>query len=226
MGPKKTPKAVIFDFGGVLCFHPPDEQFAPLARIFGLTTAVFIPLFWARRIQYDAGQVDARAYWSGIAVAAGVAFDEDSLPALIRGEIELWNNYDERVLDWAAHLKASGYRTGILSNLPRVLGEELRATTGFLDPFQHVTFSYELGSVKPESAIYEDAIRGLGVAPGEALFLDDRPENVQGARAVGLLAEVFNTWEEFLESSLKGYDLPAPPPQIRARIDSSTTASE
>jgi putative hydrolase of the HAD superfamily len=224
MRPKKTPKAVIFDFGGVLCFHPPDERFAPMARIFGLTTAAFIPLFWARRIQYDAGRVDARAYWSEIAAAAGVAFDEASLPALIRGEIELWNNYDERVLDWAAYLKASGFRTGILSNLPRALGEELRATPGFLDPFHHVTFSYELGSVKPESAIYEDAIRGLGVSPGEALFLDDRSDNVQGARAVGLLAEVFNTWEEFLESSLKGYDLPAPPPQTRARTDSSTSA--
>ena len=206
----KTLKAVIFDFGGVLCFHPPEERFTPLASVFGLSTAAFTPLFWAKRREYDAGHLDARAYWSAIAVTAGTVLEEASLPALIRGEVELWNNFDERVLDWAADLRASGYRTGILSNLPRVLGEELRAAPGFLDPFDHVTFSYEMGSIKPEPAIYLDAIGGLGVAPGEALFLDDRTDNVQGARAVGLQAEVFTTWEEFVESDLKRYRLPAP----------------
>ena len=53
--------------------------------------------------------------------------------------------------------------------------------------------------IKPEAEIYHDAIAGLGVEPDEALFLDDRPENVEGARAVGIHAEIFTTWEEFLE---------------------------
>jgi putative hydrolase of the HAD superfamily len=96
------------------------------------------------------------------------------------------------------------------------LGEELRATPGFLDPFDHVTFSYEIGSVKPEPAIYQDAVAGLGLKPGEILFLDDRTENVEGARAAGLLAEVFSTWEEFLEQTLVRYDLPMPVPEAAA----------
>jgi putative hydrolase of the HAD superfamily len=217
MSHKRTPKAVIFDFGGVLCAYPPDERFELLARRFGLTTEAFIPLYWAERVPYDAGRVDAQTYWSEIATAAGVAFDENALPELTRGEVELWKRYDERMLDWVAHLRENGYRTAVLSNLPRALGEELRATPRILDLFDHVTFSYELGSVKPEPAIYKDAIRGLDVAPAEALFLDDRAENVQGARAVGLLAEVFKTWEEFLESGMERYDLPAPPKQIQAR---------
>jgi putative hydrolase of the HAD superfamily len=186
-----------------------------MARVFGLTTAAFLPLFWAGRPEYDAGRLDAQAYWRGIAAAAGTPFSEAALPMLVRSEVEVWNNYDERVLGWAAQLRADGYRIGLLSNLPRVLGEELRATPGFLDPFEHVTFSYELGAIKPQPAIYLDAIRGLGVAPSEALFLDDRAGNVQGARAVGLLAEQFTTWEEFLESGLDLYDLPAPLRQMR-----------
>src|SRR6516164_2817131 len=125
-------KAVVFDFGGVLCFHPPDERFAPMARVFGLTTAAFLPLFWAGRPEYDAGRLDAQAYWRGIAAAAGTPFSEAALPMLVRSEVEVWNNYDERVLGWAAQLRADGYRIGLLSNLPRVLGEELRATPGFL----------------------------------------------------------------------------------------------
>ncbi len=109
--------------------------------------------------------------------------DEALLRTLVQYEVELWNNYDQRILGWAAHLRSSGIRTAILSNLPRVLGEALRATPGFLDPFDHVTFSYELKVVKPAAAIYDDAIHGVGVSPSEALFLDDKVENVErGAR--------------------------------------------
>jgi|SRR5215471_13539500 len=206
----KTPQAVIFDFGGVLCFHPSDERFSPIARVFGLPVPELISLFWENRVDYDAARLNAESYWSSIAAAAGQKLDTAVLPKLVRYEVELWNNYDQRVLQWAAGLRTRGLRTAILSNLPRVLGEELRATPGFLDPFDHVTFSYELGSVKPEPAIYQDALHGLGVRPAEALFLDDRPENVKGALALGLHSEVFSTWEDFSQDGLLRYALPTP----------------
>ena len=209
---KHIPQAVILDFGGVLCFHPDPERFDPIARTFGLRTPDFLRLFWSNRVEYDAGRMDARDYWLGIAQGAGRSLDESLLPALIRQEVELWSAFDERVLGWAAQLQARDFRTAILSNLPRPLGEELRITPGFLDPFDHVTFSYELGLVKPEAGIYEDAIRGLSVQPGAALFLDDRPENVEGARAAGLLAEVYTTWDALVEEILPRYGLPAPLP--------------
>src|SRR5215475_14004452 len=99
-----TPKGVIFDFGGVLCFHPSDERYAPLAAIFGLSARQLIPLFWARRAEYDAGRLEAREYWSGVARAAGREFEEAALSLLIRREVGLWSDFDERVLGWAAHL--------------------------------------------------------------------------------------------------------------------------
>jgi putative hydrolase of the HAD superfamily len=208
-------RAVAFDFGGVLCFHPPEERFDPIAREFGLATPELLRLFWAHRIPYDAGKLDSSEYWRTIAKAAGAPFDESRLPVLVRCEVELWNDYDERLLSWAAHLQARGFRTAILSNLPRPLGEELRATPGFLDPFDHVTFSYELGMVKPQAGIYRDTIDGLGVKPEEALFLDDRVDNVEAARAAGMHAEVFSTWERFLEDTLSRYALPAPADSLR-----------
>jgi putative hydrolase of the HAD superfamily len=204
------PRAVIFDFGGVLCFHPSEDHFARIAALFGISTLELLRIFWANRIPYDAGKLDARAYWRYVAETAGLTFDESKLPTLTRYEVELWQDFDERILGWAARLQAHGVRTAILSNLPCSIGEGLRATPGFLDPFDHVTFSYELGIVKPDAAIYRDALRGLDVAPGEALFLDDKAENIEGARAVGLLGEVYASWEDFLEHGLKRYDLPSP----------------
>jgi putative hydrolase of the HAD superfamily len=201
-------RAVIFDFGGVLCFHPSEDRFARIAALFGLSTPDFLGFFWAHRIDYDAGLVDPRSYWTQIANSAGRPIDDALLATLIEYEIELWNNYDQRILRWAAHLRSTGIHTAILSNLPRVLGEALRQTPGFLDPFEHVTFSYELKIVKPQAGIYHDAVRGVRVPPSEALFLDDKLENVEGARAVGLQAEVYSTWETFLAETAERYSLP------------------
>jgi FMN phosphatase YigB (HAD superfamily) len=53
--------------------------------------------------------------------------------------------------------------------------------------------------VKPQREIYDDAVRGVGVAPGDALFIDDRSENIEGAQAAGLLAELYSTWEDFTD---------------------------
>src|SRR5690349_5005056 len=99
-------RAVIFDFGGVLCFHPPEEKFARIARVFHISVSELLHIFWANRAEYDSGKLDSRAYWSRVAEQAGASFDERQLPILTEFEIELWNAFDERVLGWAAHLQA------------------------------------------------------------------------------------------------------------------------
>ena len=86
----------------------------------------------------------------------------------------------------------------------------MRKLPDFLEHFDHVTFSYELRVVKPQAAIYQDAIQGLGVASGDALFLDDRPDNVEGARGVGMQAELYATWEAFAADAPLRYGLPGP----------------
>jgi putative hydrolase of the HAD superfamily len=204
-----TIAAVIFDFGGVVATHPAESQFAAIAHFLEADPAEFTRLFWQHRIPYDAG-MDATEYWSTVVDQLGLAWHPMLLPDLLTHEVALWNQFDDRVLDFAAHLQARGYYTGILSNLPRPLGEALRAKPGFLDPFDHHTFSYELGIVKPAAAIYLHSIDQLGVAPEQALFLDDRVENVQGAREAGLHAELYTDWEDLSETIAPRYGLPLP----------------
>ena len=64
--------------------------------------------------------------------------------------------------------------------------------------------------VKPQREIYNHAVRGLDLAPGETLFLDDRTENVEGAKDAGLHAELFTTWENFVDRTPARYGLPKP----------------
>lgn len=57
----------------------------------------------------------------------------------------------------------------------------------FSELFEKAYFSHEIGSRKPDSEIYEFVIREKSLVPSETLFIDDTPENVEGAQRVGLL---------------------------------------
>lgn len=200
-------RGVIFDYGGVLCRHPTKTQIAAAAALCGVAPDEFVRALWKHRLKYDAGQ-EPHEYWRTAAALMNRSFDDQMIATMIEHEIDFWSTLDDRVIAWVDELRSSGFRTAILSNLPRPLGTRLRALDGFLNHFDHVTFSFELGYVKPQREIYEDAIRGLGVPSNEALFIDDRTENIQGAHEAGLHAELYSTWENFAEIPAR-YGLPA-----------------
>ncbi len=199
-------RGVIFDYGGVLCHHPTPAQIAAAAQLCEVSSEDFVRALWKHRLQYDAGQ-DPQEYWHTCASLMGRTFTNEFIATMIEHEIGFWSTLDHRVLAWADQLRSEGHRTAILSNLPIPLGRKLRAWNGFLDRFDHVTFSFELKCVKPQREIYEDAVRGLKLAPEETLFIDDRRENIEGARAAGLNAELYSTWENFAEVPAR-YGLP------------------
>ena len=80
------------------------------------------------------------------------------------------------------------YRTAVLTNA----GTDFRAT--FSRAFQlekivdEVIISAEEGIAKPDPDIFLLAASRLGVDPQEAVFFDDMPENVDGARQAGMQA--------------------------------------
>jgi putative hydrolase of the HAD superfamily len=57
--------------------------------------------------------------------------------------------------------------------------------------FDHVTLSYAVRSVKPEAAIYEECLAGIGTPRKRTIFFDDKRVNVQGAEMLGLPAIEF-----------------------------------
>lgn len=87
-------------------------------------------------------------------------------------------------------LKAAGYGIYLLSNAsfrqreywPAIPGSEL---------FDGEVISAEEGCVKPERAIYETLLTRYGLRAAECFFVDDVPDNVQGARRCGMEGAVF-----------------------------------
>jgi putative hydrolase of the HAD superfamily len=84
-----------------------------------------------------------------------------------------------------AELRRRGYRLALLSNFSAYRRDWLSefALDRLLDS---VVFSFEVGLLKPEAAIYEHAADRLGLPPRECLFVDDQPVCLRGAREVGM----------------------------------------
>ena len=61
----------------------------------------------------------------------------------------------------------------------------------FFARFEDIVVSGDVKLLKPDPAIYFLALRRFGLRPDEALFIDDRAINVEGARAVGMAAHLF-----------------------------------
>lgn len=181
----------IFDYGGVLVFHQTEEDHAKMAEIAKIPQDKFSKLYWADREEYDRGTVSGTGYWENIAQGAGVTLDAAQVQALTDYDSESWMKYDSVMWDWIAELKRAGKRVAMLSNMPSDLGLALRSKTDRLSGFDHVTLSYELGVVKPDAAIYEQCLEGIGTAAERTLFLDDRIANVQGAEVLGMRAIQF-----------------------------------
>lgn len=61
----------------------------------------------------------------------------------------------------------------------------------FFRRFRDIVVSGEEKLLKPDPALYYRALDRFGVKPREALFVDDRQVNVDGAAAVGMRAHLF-----------------------------------
>ena len=57
--------------------------------------------------------------------------------------------------------------------------------------------------VKPNADIYEHLLREYGLEPEECVFIDDRAENVEAARALGMKGIVFAGYEQACEELKK-----------------------
>lgn len=188
-------QAVIFDYGMVLSTAQEPASLAALKGITRLDEEAFDRYYWRYRHRYDLGELNGRTFWRAISDDAGLELSSAEIERLIENDVTMWSTLNETMLRWVAAIQDAGFRTAILSNMGEELLRYMRQEFGWLGRFDHHTWSCELGIAKPDPAIYGYTCRKLGVLPGDALFLDDKAENIEAARTVGLQAIQFSTAE-------------------------------
>ena len=188
-------QALIFDYGMVLSMAQEPEALAALRAITRLNESDFEQHYWRHRHSYDLGHLNGTMFWQQIADDAGLSLSSSEIERLIENDILMWSTLNETMLRWVHSVQDAGFRTAILSNMGEELMQYMRQEFGWLGRFDHHTWSCELRIAKPDPAIYTYTCEKLGVAPADALFLDDKPENIAAAESVGMQAIRFTTAE-------------------------------
>ena len=197
----KTPeiRAVILDYGEVLCHVPATDTIDRLAAMFQMDPRTFLPNYLQTRAPYDRGDLLPSEYWRKFAAQAGVIISTDAIEQARQLDLELWSDLNDAMILWVQQLHAAGFKTAILSNMPADMAKHMRKNFAWLSHFDHYIFSGEVRSVKPEPAIYQHCLDAVGVQPSEALFIDDREINLEQARAGGIRTIRFQSVEQLRE---------------------------
>ena len=106
----------------------------------------------------------------------------------------LWNSIEvsPEMVDLVHGLRAAGYGVHLGTNQHRERAAYMREQLGYDELFDVGCYSCELGAAKPEPAFFARALERIGASPEEVLFVDDVLANVEGARAAGLAAELWD----------------------------------
>ncbi len=95
------------------------------------------------------------------------------------------------MIDLVEQLAARGVPIFGITNFSHEFWPPFRATAPVFDHFADIIVSGAEKLAKPDPAIYQLALRRFGLAPGEAIFIDDRDDNVLAAAANGFVAHQF-----------------------------------
>jgi putative hydrolase of the HAD superfamily len=195
---------LLFDYGGVLVRLNKERCMRSFDAL-GFDIRPYIGTYAQRGLFSDMerGRIDVEQFCAALRREAGRPdLDDDDI-------VSAWADYLEFIpqerLDMLLRLHRH-YRTYVLSNTNPVhwdmachcfLAEDGHCVE---DYFDGVFLSYELGVEKPEAAIFEAAIAGIGGPASDILFLDDSEVNCEAARRCGLqarLAPADGSWLDF-----------------------------
>ena len=98
--------------------------------------------------------------------------------------------------EWVRVLKEAGLKVFILSNFSRRSAADNRRELEFLSETDGVVFSFEAGTIKPHKEIYDLLLCRYSLDPGECVFLDDRRDNLEAAKAQGIEGILFTSQME------------------------------
>jgi len=218
-------KAVIFDYGEVLCLPPTGEEIEVSARILGISSGLYRVLWSRNRDVYDRGDISAEAYWRKFVQAAGKPLNSAQIEELNQRDLAMYSRMNPNMLAWLHNLSATGMKTAVLSNMQANMIRHARENFGWLECVNWTTLSAEVRTIKPESAIYEHCLQGLGVAATESLFIDDREINVRAARSLGIHAIQYESMKQLRNDLQEAGFWILPPGEEAVGIDRKADSS-
>lgn len=185
---------VFLDFGNVIGFFDHQWAVARLARFTPLTPAELTLSVYGSVVEsdYETGRIPT-AEFVRLAKANGrLACSDDEFLAAFN---DIFTPNPE-VCDLIPRLAAMN-RLVLASNTnPAHFGRFSADFADVLRHFAHLGVSHEAGARKPHAAFFAYCQRFADGPPGECVFVDDLPANVEAARAFGWTAIVYRPGDD------------------------------
>ena len=184
-------QAVIFDWGGVVEGRPERQDILTLERQLGLEPDMLREILggqpWRKLAE---GAITGEEYLARIAPQLGLP-DGETVLAILKGLYANMSLHSEVIQ--AVRALRDRYRIALLSNAFINQREVILDYHDFdvKKEFDVYVNSAEVGMAKPDPEIYHLTLERLGVAPEQAVFLDDTLRNIDAARELGIYALQF-----------------------------------
>lgn len=187
IAPAEDPKAVLFDFGGVLTSSV-LEGFSEFSESISGDRRLVLRLLGtdaeAKRllVDHEEGRLDHAGFEAGLAASlatAGVTVEADGLI----GRMQAHLLPDPDMLALLAAVRDLGFKVGLVSNS---LGDDCYAGFDLDALFDAQAISGIEGVRKPSRRLYEIACERLGVRPTQAVMIDDLSQNIDAAERLGM----------------------------------------
>lgn len=191
-----TIKALIFDLEGVLLTTTEENIEVSLAKRLNIPVESVGTIFHGEfNDRVDKGEFTQRDFWLH-------ALDQLDLPHNRLPEMEAFFAEDFFIdPEMLAYIRDyhKEYKTALLSNYSEVLRPLLNTRWNLDGAFDEIIISCEVKMIKPDPAIFQYTLDKLGVEKDEAVLIDDRIVNINGARAFGLHAVHFQKKSQAIE---------------------------
>jgi putative hydrolase of the HAD superfamily len=190
-------QAIIFDFGRVISAQKPMSLFRGYEEDLGLAPGTLNRIMYGSESwqQTMVGRKTLDEHWQEIGPRLGLHTSDQI--AAFRRRYAADEALNEGVMNLIRRLQGR-YKLAVLSNAPPRLSKWL-ADWEILDLFDVVVCSGDEGVIKPDPAIFELTLERLGVAPEEAVFVDDTLGHVEAARALGIQGIHFTSAEALVK---------------------------
>ena len=181
-------ESVIFDWGGVLIDDPASGLMQYCAQALSVTKDDYIRTHDKFAADFQKGLIGEDTFWERICSRLNVPTPKaDSLWADAFKAVYVPK---EDMFSLAARLRENGCKTALLSNTEAAAMQYFYQLSA-LGGFDVLVFSCAEGTRKPEKRIYELTVQRLGSRPGQSVFIDDKPEYINGAKEAGLNTILF-----------------------------------
>jgi len=182
-------KTIIFDLGKVIFDYSWDHMYKYFSRLADISPGEVKakmavnsdPIF----LDFERGLVTTTDYMKHVEQLLGIRL---SISQFAEGLNSIYEESYEGIEEILGQLELNYLLVALTNTNPVHTTEWRRRYADQLIYFSYIFCSHEMQSRKPEPLIYEQVIRSVGTMPHECVFFDDRQDNVEGAKRVGMAA--------------------------------------